>query len=78
LRSLNYLALPNLTRTLVILTASYNLIPQEELNNVAHVILSLSNLKRLDLYGNDVYNNPGYKFRLTENSNIEKLDGLDV
>lgn len=35
-------------------------------------------LKELDLYGNEVYNNPTYKFRITENSSLEKLDGLDV
>lgn len=40
--------------------------------------MSMSHLEELDLYGNDVYNNPTYKFRLTENSSLMKLDGLDV
>jgi len=40
--------------------------------------LHLYNLKQLDLYGNEVYNSPAYKYRITENSSLEKLDGLDV
>ena len=78
LRSLNYLALPSLSGSLIVLNASYNQLPLDELENIAHVTLSLYNLKKLDLYGNEVFNNPGYKFRLTENSSLEKLDGLDV
>jgi Leucine-rich repeat (LRR) protein len=77
IKSLNYLAHPNL-QSLVKINASYNEIGAGELENIAHVTLALYNLKHLDLYGNEVFNNPGYKFRLTENSCLEKLDGLDV
>lgn len=38
----------------------------------------MHNLKRLDLYGNPVALNPSYKFRITENSTLERLDGLEV
>lgn len=45
---------------------------------MAHIVLHLYNLRHLDLYGNEVANTAAYKFRLTENSALEKLDGLDV
>eukprot|EP00347_Sterkiella_histriomuscorum_P002768 403366875 len=71
-----FLKCPNLSMTQ--LNASYNLIPESELENVAHICLHLFNLKQLDLYGNEVFNSPAYKFRITENSSLLKLDGLDV
>jgi Leucine-rich repeat (LRR) protein len=77
IRSLNYLALANFS-PLVRLNASHNQLAEEELENIARVTLSLHNLKNLDLFGNPVANSHAYKFRLTENSSIEKLDGLDV
>ncbi|CDW87281.1 UNKNOWN [Stylonychia lemnae] len=77
IRSLNYLAMPNL-QSLVKINASYNQLAQSELDNIAHVTLHLYNLKQLDLYGNDVFSSPAYKYRITENSSLEKLDGLDV
>ena len=40
--------------------------------------MSLLQLSELDLYGNEVFTNPAYKFRLTENSTLDKLDGLAV
>lgn len=32
----------------------------------------------MDLYGNPMAETHSYKFRLSENSSIERLDGLDV
>lgn len=77
LRSLNYLAI-NTFEALTRLNASHNQLQEEELDNIARVVLSLPSLKHLDLFGNPVAINAGYKFRLTENPSLEKLDGLDV
>jgi len=77
IESLSYLALPSL-HTLEKVNCAHNKIPKTEIENVAHVTLALSNLKELDLYGNEVASEPSYKFRLTENSSLLKLDGLDV
>lgn len=38
----------------------------------------MSNIKELDLYGNSITNDHTYKFRLTENSSLERLDGINV
>ena len=64
--------------SLVKINAAYNLIPEEELENVVYLATQLFNLKQLDLYGNNLVNNPAYKFRITESSSLEKLDGLEV
>jgi hypothetical protein len=67
LTDINYLSRGNL-KSLTKVNASYNLIDREELDNLAHLVMGLENLDELDLYGNDVFNDPKYKFRLSENS----------
>lgn len=45
---------------------------------MSHLLLTMSNIKELDLYGNSITNDHTYKFRLTENSSLERLDGINV
>jgi hypothetical protein len=67
LTDINYLSRGNL-KSLRKVNASYNQIDREELDNLAHLVMGLENLDELDLYGNDAFNDPKYKFRLSENS----------
>ena len=77
LLSISELALYDL-HSLEVLNAANNIIDLDELENWIKTILALENLREVSLYGNLVTDDPTYKFRFADHSNLTKLDGLEL
>lgn len=65
---------------LELLNASHNKIPESELENIAHLVSCLSQIRSLDLYGNPLSQHQTYKYRLCANAagTLERFDGLNL
>lgn len=77
LLSINELALYDL-HSLEVLNAANNIIDLDELENCIKTIMTLANLREVSLYGNLVTDDPTYKFRFSDHTNLSKLDGLEL
>ena len=77
LLSISELALYDL-HSLEILNAANNIIDTDELENSVKAAMALENLKELSLYGNLITDEPTYKFKFADHTQLVKLDGLEL
>ena len=71
--------MPNVQTTLETLNASYNSIPEDQIDEICSLMGRLSVLKNLDLYGNPIALKDSYKYRICgASASLERLDGLNL